>query len=153
MDGLFIFEGHPFEGSRSGTRRISSRRWLWCRLGLLFAMRDVMTMLLLERTTGRMHQSLSWATAAGCGGLFALLACRGRGCEYARVGIAVVDLAGVLGAVPPAMINGSIEPTGTTSLVLPGRVCTANMAAGAGTTGGALTVVYVENRVVNCEMV
>jgi hypothetical protein len=102
----------------------------------------------LERTTGRMHQSLSWATAAGCGGLFALLACRGRGCEYARVGIAVVDLAGVLGAVPPAMINGSIEPTGTTSLVLPGRVCTANMAAGAGTTGGALTVVYVENRVV-----
>ena len=98
-----------------------------------------------------MHQSFSWATAAGCGGLLALLACRGRGCEYARVGIAVVDLAGVLGAVPSAMINGSIEPTGTTSLVLPGRVCTANMAAGAigGTRyTGALTVVYVENRVV-----
>ena len=109
----------------------------------------------LERTTGRMHQSFSWATAAGCGGLLALLACRGRGCEYARVGIAVVDLAGVLGAVPSAMINGSIEPTGTTSLVLPGRVCTANMAAGAigGTRyTGALTVVYVENRVVTAKV-
>ena len=99
-----------------------------------------------------MHQSFSWATAAGCGGLLALLACRGRGCEFARVGITAVDLAGVLGAVPPAMINGSIEPTGTTSLVLPGRVCTANMAAGAGTTGGALTVVYVENRVVTAKV-
>ena len=100
-----------------------------------------------------MHQSFSWATAAGCGGLLALLACRGRGrgCEFARVGITAVDLAGVLGAVPPAMINGSVEPTGTTSLVLPGRVCTANMVAGA--IGWArytspLTVVYVENRVV-----
>lgn len=115
-----------------------------------------MTTLLLERTTGRMHQSFSWATAAGCGGLLALLACRGRGCEFARVRITAVDLAGVLGAVPPAMINGSVEPTGTTSLVLPGRVCTANMVAGA--IGWArytspLTVVYVENRVVNCEMV
>ena len=109
----------------------------------------------LERTTGRMHQSFSWATAAGCGGLLALLACRGRGCEYARVGIAVVDLAGVFGAVPSAMINGSVEPTGTTSLVLPGRVCTANMAAGAigGTRyTGALTVVYVENRVVTAKV-
>ena len=109
----------------------------------------------LERTTGRMHQSFSWATAAGCGGLLALLACRGRGCEYARVGIAVVDLAGVLGAMPSAMINGSVEPTGTTSLVLPGRVCTANMAAGAigGTRyTGALTVVYVENRVVTAKV-
>lgn len=113
-----------------------------------------MTTFLLERTTGRMHQSFSWATAASCGGLLALLACRGRGCEYARVGITAVDLAGVLGTVPPAMINGSVEPTGTTSLVLPGRVCTANMVAGAiGGTTGALTVVYVENRVVNCEMV
>ena len=102
-----------------------------------------------------MHQSFSWATAAGCGGQLALLACRGRGCEYARVGIAAVDLAGVLGAVPPAMINGSIEPTGTTSLVLPGRVCTANMVAGAigGTRyTGALTVVYVENRVVTAKV-
>ena len=109
----------------------------------------------LERTTGRMHQSFSWATAAGCGGLLALLACRGRGCEYARVGIAAVDLAGVLGAVPPAMINGSVEPTGTTSLVLPGRVCTANRVAGAigGTRyTGALTVVYVENRVVTAKV-
>ena len=109
----------------------------------------------LERTTGRMHQSFSWATAAGCGGLLALLACRGRGCEFARVGIAAVDLAGVLGAVPPAMINGSIEPTGTTSLVLPGRVCTANMVAGAigwARYTGALTVVYVENRVVTAKV-
>ena len=32
-----------------------------------------------------MHQSFSWATVAGCGGLLALLACRGRGCEFARV--------------------------------------------------------------------
>ena len=102
-----------------------------------------------------MHQSFSWATAAGCGGLLALLACRGRGCEFARVRITAVDLAGVLGAVPPAMINGSIEPTGTTSLVLPGRVCTANMVAGA--IGWArytspLTVVYVENRVVTAKV-
>ena len=104
-----------------------------------------------------MHQSFSWATAAGCGGLLALLACRGRGrgCEFARVGITAVDLAGVLGAVPPAMINGSIEPTGTTSLVLPGRVCTANMVAGG--IGWArytspLTVVYVENRVVTAKV-
>ena len=110
----------------------------------------------LERTTGRMHQSFSWATAAGCGGLLALLACRGRGCEFARVGITAVDLARVLGAVPPAMINGSVEPTGTTSLVLPGRVCTANMVS-AGAIGWAhytspLTVVYVENRVVTAKV-
>ena len=104
-----------------------------------------------------MHQSFSWATAAGCGGLVALLACRGRGCEFARVGITAVDLAGVLGAVPPAMINGSIEPTGTTSLVLPGRVCTANMVS-AGAIGwvahytSPLTVVYVENRVVTAKV-
>ena len=105
-----------------------------------------------------MHQSFSWATAAGCGGqlaLLALLACRGRGCEFARVGIAAVDLAGVLGAVPPAMINGSVEPTGTTSLVLPRRVCTANMVTGAigcARYTGSLTVVYVENRVVTAKV-
>ena len=104
-----------------------------------------------------MHQSFSWATAAGCGGLLALLACRGRGCEFARVGITAVDLARVLGAVPPAMINGSIEPTGTTSLVLPGRICTANMVS-AGAIGwvarytSPLTVVYVENRVVTAKI-
>ena len=59
--------------------------------------------------------------------------------------------------MPPAMINGSIEPTGTTSLVLPGRVCTANMVS-AGAIGwvarysSPLTVVYVENRVVTAKV-
>ena len=50
-----------------------------------------------------MHQSLGWSRAAAA----AARAAATTRAAAAATGIAVVDL-GVLGAVPPAMINGSI---------------------------------------------
>ena len=107
-----------------------------------------------------MHQSLGWSRAAA-----AARAAATTRAAAAATGIAVVDL-GVLGAVPPAMINGSIVRSASsvlwrvsrrrrrgTGCVVPCAAAAALLLRRLVIWPTTVTVVNVENRIVTDDKV
>ena len=106
-----------------------------------------------------MHQSLGWSRAAA-----AARAAATTRAAAAATGIAVVDL-GVLGAVPPAMINGSIVRSASsvlwrvsrrrrgTGCVVPCAAAAALLLRRLVIWPTTVTVVNIENRIVTDDKV